>query len=173
MTDMDRNEYYQKSEVFWDKGEPAPPMRQYLDRRAVRGRALVPGCGRGHEVALAVEHGLDATGLDIASTGVAEARALYPQFVEQEHALSLNDRTIHISSSNGVRSRLVTQTAICLRRLICFQSQCQCGSPTLMHPANTGVTAYLQNRCRHERIFYLQSFPIPFQTQPAPNYHSV
>jgi len=29
-------------------------------------------------VALAVEHGLDATGLDIAPTAVAEARALYP-----------------------------------------------------------------------------------------------
>jgi len=40
----------------------------------------VPGCGRGHEVALAAELGLDATGLDIAPTGLAEARALYPQF---------------------------------------------------------------------------------------------
>jgi hypothetical protein len=49
-------------------------MKQYLERHLVRGRALVPGCGRGHEVALAVEHGLDATGPDIAPTGVAEAR---------------------------------------------------------------------------------------------------
>src|SRR5664279_4026529 len=53
-------------------------MKQYLERHRVHGRALVPGCGRGHEVALAVEHGLDATGLDIAPTGVAEACALYP-----------------------------------------------------------------------------------------------
>src|SRR5512146_405587 len=53
-------------------------MREYLARNPVRGRALVPGCGRGHEVALAVEHGLDATGLDIAPTAVAEARAQYP-----------------------------------------------------------------------------------------------
>ena len=45
-------------------------MKQYLGR----GRALAPGCGRGHEVALAVEYWLDATGLDIAPTGVAEAR---------------------------------------------------------------------------------------------------
>ena len=75
---MDWDEFYQHGEVFWDKGAPAPAMKQYLERHAVRGRALVPGCGRGHEVALAVEHGLDATGLDIAPTGVAEARALYP-----------------------------------------------------------------------------------------------
>ena len=80
---MDWDEYYQKGEVFWDKGAPAPALRQYLECHAVRGRALVPGCGRGHEVAVAVEHGLDATGLDIAPTGVAEARALYPQFAER------------------------------------------------------------------------------------------
>ena len=75
---MNWDEMYQKGEVFWDKGAPSPPMKQYLRRQAARGRALVPGCGRGHEVALAVKHGLDATGLDIAPTGVAEARALYP-----------------------------------------------------------------------------------------------
>jgi len=80
---MDWDEFYQKGEVFWDKGAPALPMKQYLERHAVRGRALVPGCGRGHEVALAVQHGLDAIGLDIAPTGVAEARALYPHLAER------------------------------------------------------------------------------------------
>jgi SAM-dependent methyltransferase len=54
-------------------------MKQYLERHPVRGRALVPGCGHGHEVALAVAQGLDALGLDIAPTGIAEARSLYPQ----------------------------------------------------------------------------------------------
>jgi SAM-dependent methyltransferase len=80
---MNWDEMYQKGEVFWDRGGSSPPMRQYLERHAVRGRALVPGCGRGHEVALAVERGLDATGLDIAPTGVAEARAQYPQLAER------------------------------------------------------------------------------------------
>jgi len=80
---MDWDACYQKGEVFWDKGAPAPAMKQYLERHEVRGHALVPGCGRGHEVALAVAHGLDATGLDIAPTGVAEARALYPQLAER------------------------------------------------------------------------------------------
>ena len=83
MRAMDWDEAYQKGDVFWDKGAPSPPMKQYLERHAVSGRALVPGCGRGHEVALAVERGLDATGLDIAPTGVAEARALYPQYAER------------------------------------------------------------------------------------------
>jgi hypothetical protein len=80
---MNWEEIYQKGEVFWNKGEPSPPMKQYLERHPVRGRALVPGCGHGHEVALAVEHGLDAIGLDIAPTGVAEARALYPKLAER------------------------------------------------------------------------------------------
>ena len=80
---MDWDEYYQKDEVFWDKGEPSPALKQDLERHAVRGRALVPGCGHGHEVLLAVEHGLDALGLDIAPTGVAEARALYPKLAER------------------------------------------------------------------------------------------
>jgi len=76
---MDWDEKYRTGEVFWDNGAPSPPMKQYLERHPAHGRALVPGCGRGHEVALAVEAGLDATGLDIAPTGIAEARALYPQ----------------------------------------------------------------------------------------------
>ena len=78
---MDWDELYRKGDAVWDKGEASLPLKQYLERdgaRGVHGKALVPGCGRGHEVALAVEHGLDATGLDIAPTAVAEARARYP-----------------------------------------------------------------------------------------------
>src|ERR1700693_4656091 len=88
---MDWDDYYEKGEVFWDKAAPAPALRQYLERHAVRGGALVPGCGRGHEVALAVEHGLDATGLDIAPTAVVEARARYPQLAERFVTGSLFD----------------------------------------------------------------------------------
>src|SRR5215468_6581599 len=88
---MDWDAMYQKGEVYWDRGGASPPMKQYLERHAVRGRALVPGCGRGHEVALAVEHGLDATGLDIAPTAVAEARIRYPGLAERFVTGSLFD----------------------------------------------------------------------------------
>jgi|CXWL01.1.fsa_nt_gi hypothetical protein len=83
MAGIDWDEKYKKGEAAWDKGAPSPAMKQYLEKHDVRGRALVPGCGRGHEVALAVEQGLDATGLDIAPTGVAEARAKYPHLAER------------------------------------------------------------------------------------------
>lgn len=80
---MNWEEAYQKQEVFWNRGKPSPPLRQFLERQPTRGRTLVPGCGHGHEVALAVEHGLDAVGLDIAPTGIAEARALYPKLADR------------------------------------------------------------------------------------------
>lgn len=76
---MNWEEQYQKGDAFWDKGRPSPPLQEYLARHPLSGRALVPGCGRGHEVALAVAHGLDTTGLDIAPTAIAEARTLYPK----------------------------------------------------------------------------------------------
>lgn len=79
----DWEDIYKKGEVFWNKGEPSPPLKTYLEGHPMKGRALVPGCGHGHEVALAVAHGLDAIGLDIAPTGIEEARALYPQLAER------------------------------------------------------------------------------------------
>lgn len=80
---MDWEEKYQKGEIGWDRGAPSPPLHQYLKRHPARGRTLVPGCGHGHEVVLAVQHGLDAVGLDIAPTAIAEAKALYPHLAER------------------------------------------------------------------------------------------
>ncbi len=80
---MDWDERYRKGDAYWNKGAPSPPLKQYLERHPARGHTLVPGCGHGHEVALAVEYGLDAVGLDIAPTGIAEARAQYPQLAER------------------------------------------------------------------------------------------
>lgn len=91
MRSMDWDAAYRNAEVFWDKGAPAPALHHYLKMNPVSGRALVPGCGRGHEVALAVDHGLDATGLDIAPTGIAEARVRYPQLAERFVVGSLFD----------------------------------------------------------------------------------
>ncbi|HZE12468.1 MAG TPA: methyltransferase domain-containing protein, partial [Chthoniobacterales bacterium] len=82
MSDLDWDEHYKRGDVFWDKGTAAPALAEYLRRHPMRGRALVPGCGRGRDVAMAAENGLDAIGLDIAPTAIAEARALYPQIAE-------------------------------------------------------------------------------------------
>jgi len=80
---MNWDECYRTGNAYWDKGAPSPGMRHYLERQTVRGRTLVPGCGPGHEVALAVKHGLDATGLDISPAGVELARERYPELAER------------------------------------------------------------------------------------------
>ena len=35
---MNWDELYQKGEVFWDRGAPAPALKQYLERHVVRER---------------------------------------------------------------------------------------------------------------------------------------
>ncbi|HYE32852.1 MAG TPA: methyltransferase domain-containing protein [Methylomirabilota bacterium] len=87
---MDWEELYRKGETPWDRGA-SPPLRAHLERKPLRGKALIPGCGRGHDVALAVEHGINAIGLDIAPTAVKEARALHPHLAERFVVGSLFD----------------------------------------------------------------------------------
>jgi SAM-dependent methyltransferase len=107
---MNWDERYQSGQVAWDRGGPSPPMRQYLQRHAVRGRALIPGCGRGHEVALAVELGLDATGLDIAPTAVAEARVRYPHLAERFVTGNLFDPPLELRHAYDV---VLEHTCLC------------------------------------------------------------
>ena len=83
MSDLDWDEHYKTGQVFWDKGTASPPLTEYLKQHSIRGKALVPGCGRGHDLAMAVEQGVDAIGVDVAPTAIAEARALYPWIADR------------------------------------------------------------------------------------------
>lgn len=58
----------------WDIGRPQPVFAALADARALRGRILDVGCGTGEHVLMAVERGLDATGVDAAPTAIARAR---------------------------------------------------------------------------------------------------
>ncbi|MCW0216764.1 MAG: TPMT family class I SAM-dependent methyltransferase [Prosthecobacter sp.] len=70
----------------WDKGEASPPLSAWVMKHTLQGRALVPGCGVGHDVALLVDHGLDALGVDLSRTAVEKARethaALADHFIQ-------------------------------------------------------------------------------------------
>ncbi|SPN97395.1 related to thiol methyltransferase [Cephalotrichum gorgonifer] len=71
----------------WDRSGPSPPLADLLSSRpdlfplprggeeGRRRTALVPGCGRGHDVLLLASFGYDAVGLDLAETAIREARA--------------------------------------------------------------------------------------------------
>ncbi len=70
---------YVQGETPWDHGKPSPPLLAEVKQRPLTGPVLVIGCGRGHDVAALADLGFDVTGLDIAPSAVAAARATYPQ----------------------------------------------------------------------------------------------
>ncbi len=78
----DWEQHYRDEHTPWDKGEPAPPLVDWLDTHpsAMRGRVLVPGCGLGHDVRAIA--GSDAraevVGLDLSPTAVKLAREISP-----------------------------------------------------------------------------------------------
>jgi len=62
-------ERYRSGETGWDLGGPCPVFVDLLSgpRAPPRGRVAFPGCGRGHDVRLFLEHGYDAIGFDFAA----------------------------------------------------------------------------------------------------------
>jgi len=75
MTDWEN--CYQQGETPWDKSAAAPELPFLLAAGLLKGRVLVPGCGRGHDArAIASAGGADVLGLDLAPSAVREARAL-------------------------------------------------------------------------------------------------
>ena len=51
-------ERYLSGRTAWDRGGVSPALRHWLASGALRaGRVLVPGCGRGHEVAALAREG--------------------------------------------------------------------------------------------------------------------
>jgi SAM-dependent methyltransferase len=78
---------YQQGQTPWDKGEPAPELRAVFARGWLRGRVLVPGCGRGHDARLIGALGAgEVVGLDVAPRAVAEARQLLQEAAERGEA---------------------------------------------------------------------------------------
>lgn len=87
MTDWE-NCYLEKN-TPWDKGAASPPLSAWVQRKKLEGRALVPGCGIGHDVVMLAEAGLDACGADLAATAVRRARETYPEHASRFHLRDL------------------------------------------------------------------------------------
>jgi len=75
---------YEEHRDGWEIGQPAPPLERVLRARKeapwvpTTGRALVLGCGRGHDARLLAELGLSVTAVDFAPRAIAEARRWTP-----------------------------------------------------------------------------------------------
>ena len=59
----------------WDIGRPQPAFIRLADEGLLTGRVLDAGCGTGENALLAASRGADVTGIDIAPTAIARARA--------------------------------------------------------------------------------------------------
>ena len=59
----------------WDIGRPQPAFVRLADKGRLTGRLLDAGCGSGENALLAAGRGADVTGIDIAPTAIARARA--------------------------------------------------------------------------------------------------
>jgi SAM-dependent methyltransferase len=68
---------YAEGRDGWELGRAAPPLEVYLRSPAAppAGRAIVPGCGRGHEALLLAALGHDVVGVDVAPAALAAAAA--------------------------------------------------------------------------------------------------
>ena len=73
----DWNERYLKGETPWEKGAPAPPLLELLEKadRGIwgGGTVLVPGCGTGHDVRALAARGIAVLGLDLAEEAFRRA----------------------------------------------------------------------------------------------------
>ena len=73
------DDLYRENTMPWDKGSPAPPLLEWIERHPgeLAGRVLVPGSGLGHDVrALAAVAGItEVVGLDLSPTAVRLASA--------------------------------------------------------------------------------------------------
>src|SRR5271165_2767319 len=59
----------------WDIGRPQPAFVRLADEGRLTGRLLDAGCGSGENALLAASRGADVTGIDVAPTAIARARA--------------------------------------------------------------------------------------------------
>lgn len=77
MTDW--NSRYEKGDTPWEKGRPAPPLLEAMEKLGSEiwggGAVLVPGCGTGHDVRALAAAGIKAHGLDLAPLAIAAAES--------------------------------------------------------------------------------------------------
>lgn len=105
--------HYDSGDLPWDLGEISPAIKRlWVEKKLVPGKAIVPGCGRGHEVAFLSAKGFQVTGVDYAPGAVA---SLQRSLAEKK----LRARILHQNffdldpSHDGVYDLMLEQTFFC------------------------------------------------------------
>lgn len=94
MTDWDH--LYRENDTPWDRGEPAPPLVEFVEKQSLSGRILVPGCGIGHDARYLAEQGYIVHAIDISDTALDRARSLH-----ESSELSLNFENIDFLNNSS------------------------------------------------------------------------
>lgn len=96
--ETDWEQCYKDNDTPWDRGEPAPPLVEYLQSNTVEGNVLVPGCGTGHDARLLASQGCDVTGVDLSPLAIRKAKA-FPAPARGSLTYRLSD---FLDSDNGL-----------------------------------------------------------------------
>lgn len=69
---------FESGSTPWDRGAPNPQLDEWISGGVIQAgdKVLVPGCGRGWEVAALAERGFDVTGIDYAPAAVSACRTM-------------------------------------------------------------------------------------------------
>ena len=109
----DWQRHYESNDLGWDLGQVAPPfVKLWEEGKLPVGKALVPGCGRGHEVIFLAENGFEVTAIDF-----SEGAVTYLERALKER--NLNGRVLHQdffgldNSHEGVYDLVLEQTFFC------------------------------------------------------------
>ena len=105
--------HYESDDLGWDLGQVAPPFVKLWEEEKLHAcKALVPGCGRGHEVIFLAENGFEVTAIDFSKGAVA-----YLERTLEERSLS--GRVLHQdffcldNSHDGIYDLVLEQTFFC------------------------------------------------------------
>lgn len=109
----DWQKHYDDDDLMWDLGEPSPPfVRWWNGFTDAPGKAVVPGCGQGHEVSLLAGSGWEVTAVDFAPGAITRLEKRLAE--EGRSARLLNQDFFEIDASHDGRyDLLLEQTFFC------------------------------------------------------------
>lgn len=95
----DWQSHYDRGDLMWDIEQVSPPFaRLWQEGRLAKGKAIIPGCGRGHEVVYFAERGFDVTGVDFT---IGAVTALKQTLLEKKLSANvLNDDFFTLEASH-------------------------------------------------------------------------
>lgn len=109
----DWQKHYDEDDLQWDIGEVSPAILRLWDEgKLPSGKAIVPGCGRGHEVVFLAERGFEVTAVDYTEGAVELLRRSLEMKDLQARVLQRNFFELEVEH-DGCYDLLLEQTFFC------------------------------------------------------------